>query len=116
MLERERDLALGAADEPRLREPLVDLVGDGGGRADGVQLAGLLDRALGLDEPAAGDELDAVGQRLAQARVLAHADVMVLEAQAQVACGPAVAQRTRRSPATRARGRSPLTSACARST
>ena len=93
LLERERDLALGAPDEPALRHPLVDLVDERRGRADRRDLRRLLDRALRLDQPAGRDQLDPVGQRLAQLGVAAHRDVLVLEAEPQLARRPALGER-----------------------
>ena len=50
LLERERDLALGAADDAALEHPRVDVVGERRGDADPLHLARLLAHALGLDE------------------------------------------------------------------
>ena len=64
---------------PALAHPPVDLVDQHRRRPDALDLPRLLDRPLGLHQPAGGDELDALGEQLAQPRVLAHADVVVLE-------------------------------------
>ncbi len=93
LLQRERHLALGPADQAALAHPVVDLVGEHRGGADLLHLAGLLERALGLHRAAGGDELDALGQQLAQPLVLAHAQVLVLEAEPHRALRPAGLER-----------------------
>ena len=69
VLERDRDLALRAPDQPELQQPAVDLVHQRGGGADAQHLPRLLDGAHGLDDPRRRDELDPVGQQLAEAPV-----------------------------------------------
>jgi hypothetical protein len=61
-----------------------------------VRLLRLLARPLGLDQAAGGHELDPIRQQLAQALVLAHAQVLVLEAEPQRALRPALLERGRR--------------------
>ena len=75
-----------APDQAALEQPVVDVVGERGGGADLLDLAGLLDRPLGLDEarrPARARS--APGSDLAQPRVRAHGQVLVLEAEPQLA-------------------------------
>ena len=61
LLEPPRELRLGAPHEALAAELLVDTVGDRGRATQRVELAGLLDRAQGLDEPGRRHELDAAG-------------------------------------------------------
>ena len=89
LLERARHLALGAPDDAALAHPVVDVVRERRGGADRLDLLRLLERPLGLDRAARGHELDAVGEQLAQALVLAHAHVLVLEAEPHAALRPA---------------------------
>ena len=78
------DLALGAAGEPALDRPAVDVVGQLRGLGDRGQLVFVLDPAQRLDRVAGRRQLDAVGRLLLQLLELAHTDVTVLEAQPSV--------------------------------
>ena len=93
LLGGERDRALGPADEPPAEQPGVDVVDQRRRGADRVELLRLLDRPLRLDEPAGGDELDPVRERLAQPGVRPHRHLLVLEPEPQLALGPARRER-----------------------
>src|SRR5205823_12829609 len=62
ILQRERDRALGAPDQPALERGAERLVGQGGGAADPPQLLRILDAPQVLDGAARGDQLDAVAE------------------------------------------------------
>jgi hypothetical protein len=64
-------------------------------RPDGLDLARVLDGALGLHELSSGHELDPVGHDGEEAPVLAHGDAGLLEAHAQLPVRPAVPERAR---------------------
>ena len=78
---------------PQPEQPGVDVVDQRRRGADRVELLRLLDRPLRLDEPAGGDELDPVRERLAQPGVRPHRHLLVLEPEPQLALGPARRER-----------------------
>ena len=65
LLERHRDLVLGAAREPGRDDLLERLVGQPGRGSHCLDLLRLLDQAQGLDGRSGGHELDALGEQLA---------------------------------------------------
>ena len=84
-LEVERDVALRAARQAALEDLVERLVGEPGGGADAVELAGVLDHAQLLDEPGGGDELDALSREPGELGVVLDAQVGVVEAEPQIA-------------------------------
>ena len=83
LLERDRDVALGAALEPLADDAPQRGVGHLGRRGDAGDLLGVLDPAQPLDHPRDADERGSVAELLAQPVVLLDGHVLVFEADAQ---------------------------------
>ena len=81
-LDLERQLALAAPDRARFQHRQQRLVGELARAADALQLALVLHHAHVLDDAVACDQLPARRQQLAQARVVAHAEARLVEAEA----------------------------------
>ncbi len=83
-LQREDRLALGAPDESLRQQPLERFVGDRARRPDQLDLLRLLDRAQALDQAAAPDQLDPLGQQLRRRAWRSHRNMRVLEPEPHV--------------------------------
>ncbi len=91
-LEVERHVALGAPREAPFEDLLERRVGQLRGGAQTLDLPGVLDGAQLLDPAAGGDELDALGQRGGELRVLLDAEVLVVEPDAALEAAGRVRQ------------------------
>jgi len=85
VLERDRDLALGAPDQAVADDALEGGVRELGGDPDALDLLGVLDGPNALDQSAGRDQLHAFGQQLPHPHMLSHRYVRVVEAEPDLA-------------------------------